>query len=418
MHDKPKILLATTCRWFSAARLVIAFTRAGFTVEAVSPSNHPILLTKTLEASHPFHSFQPAKSIRLAIEKSRPDIVIPCDDLAAIHLRALYEKVSSENTPASRQLRALVVRSIGDASSYPILASRYKLLALARELGISTPATQEVSSSDDVRSWCAANSFPAVLKADGTSGGQGVRIVKTLEEALAAFRSLRAPAPALVVLKRATIDRDRNLVQPWLQRKRHTVSIQKFVPGRDFNIAVGCWQGEVISTVGAEVLETWRPHGPASVIRLVPSGPMLDAARSLVRRLQLSGLCGFDFLVDRETGEHTLIEINPRATQTAHIPLGPEHDIPTALFSAMTGEAREALSVTNNEEIALFPQAWQSAPPRPHLASAYHDVPWEAPQLVRAGEAETHLLARAKWIQLWMKAWGQMPRLSGDSSHT
>jgi hypothetical protein len=48
--------------------------------------------------------------------------------------------------------------------------------------------------------------------------------------------------------------------------------------------------------------------------------------------------------------------------------------------------------------------AWQSRPTA-NLESAYQDVPWEEPNLVRAGEAETYLLSRPKWMQLWMRAW-------------
>jgi hypothetical protein len=72
----------------------------------------------------------------------------------------------------------------------------------------------------------------------------------------------------------------------------------------------------------------------------------------------------------------------------------------------MSGEQRVPVSVTTNDEIALFPLAWQSNPPRVRLESAYHDIPWEAPNLIKAGDAETDLLSHAKWTQLWLKAWG------------
>jgi glutathione synthase/RimK-type ligase-like ATP-grasp enzyme len=406
MHDKPKILLATTCRWFSAARLGLSFASTSCLVEAVSPSGHPLELTNAAQKFYRFDAFTPGASLRAAIEKSQPDLVIPCDDVAAIHLRRVCAGAAASSSGPSRALFELLTRSMGELSSYPILSSRVKFLALSRELGIRTPSTEAVDNEEEARAWCDRNGFPAVLKADGTSGGRGVRIAQTMEEALAAFRTLDAPVPISVVLKRAGIDRDLNLVVPWLKRKRNVVSIQEFVTGTDFNIAVACWKGEVVASVGAEVLQTWQQNGPASVIRLVPDGDMLRMAQAIVHRLQLSGLCGFDFLVNAKTGEHTLIEINPRATQTGHIPLGPGHDLPSALYSAMTGKKREPMSVTGNDRIALFPLAWQSNPPREQLESAYQDIPREAPGLVQAGEAETDLLSRAKWKQLWIKAWG------------
>jgi biotin carboxylase len=316
----------------------------------------------------------------------------------------MYGSAISTPSSSSEQLIALLKRSIGEPASYSIVGSRGKFLALAQELGIETPETQEVNNADEVCTWCTANGFPAVLKADGTSGGQGVKVVDTMEQAMAAYRSLHLPVPSAMVLKRTFIDRDLNLLSPWLKRKRHTVTIQKFVSGTDFNIAVACWQGEVIATLGAEVLETWRKNGPASVIRMVPDGEMLRVARLVAGRLGLSGLFGLDFLVDKATGRHTLIEINPRATQTCHIPLGANHDLVSALCAAMTGETLEPISITEQEEIALFPLAWQSSQPHVSLQSAFHDIPWEEPNLVRAGEAETQLLSHAKWMQLCMRA--------------
>jgi hypothetical protein len=285
MHGKPKVLLATTCRWFSAARLGISFAQTGCVVEAVRPPGHPIALTRAAQKHYSYDAFSPAASLRTAIEKSKPDLVIPCDDLAAIHLRRIYGSAAGYEAPISGEVVDLLTRSMGDPSSYPIVASRGKFLALAREQGIRTPATEDVGSPEEVRAWCEQSGFPAVLKADGTSGGQGVKTVHTMEQALAAFRHLHAPVPATVVLKRASIDRDLNLIVPWMKRKRHAVTIQKFVDGTDFNIAVACWKGEVIASVGAEVLQTWRPHGPASVIRLVPDGEMLRITRILARRL-------------------------------------------------------------------------------------------------------------------------------------
>ena len=40
--------------------------------------------------------------------------------------------------------------------------------------------------------------------------------------------------------------------------------------------------------------------------------------------------------------------------------------------------------MTTEDTIALFPQEWQRDPASPLIRSAYHDVPWDAPALVRA----------------------------------
>jgi hypothetical protein len=55
------------------------------------------------------------------------------------------------------------------------------------------------------------------------------------------------------------------------------------------------------------------------------------------------------------------------------------------LYAALTGKETEPASkVTENETIALFPQEWGRDPKSEFLQSAYHDVPWEEPELIRS----------------------------------
>jgi hypothetical protein len=100
--------------------------------------------------------------------------------------------------------------------------------------------------------------------------------------------------------------------------------------------------------------------------------------------LNLSGLHGFDFMLEEQTGNAYLIEMNPRATQVGHLALGQGRDIPAALYAVLSGKVvQPAPKVTENATIALFPQEWMRDPASAFLRSAYHDIPWEEPELVR-----------------------------------
>ena len=90
-------------------------------------------------------------------------------------------------------------------------------------------------------------------------------------------------------------------------------------------------------------------------------------------------------MLEAHSGKAHLIEINPRTTQVGHLALGLERDLPAALYAALTGkEIQPAPKITENETIALFPQEWGRDPKSEFLQSAYHDVPWEEPQLIRS----------------------------------
>ncbi len=403
MRSQPRVLLVTTRRWFSAARLALALTKAGFEVEVICPSNHPIRLITAVHERYLFHSLWPLSSFKKGIACSDPDLVIPGDDLAAIYLRSLHRSAVRAGSADSRSLRNLIERSLGDPSSYPAFESRAKFIKILANEGILAPETSSVGDRRDLMVWSEQHGFPAVLKADGTWSGEGVLVVTNLAEAKDAFRRLCAPASAMSVLKQVCLEHDYSLLIPWLQRTKLSVSIQRFVAGSESNIAVSCASGEVLASISAEVLHTWSKHGPSSILRILPDGEMLRMAKIVAKTFGLSGLFGLDFSMDAETGQPLLLEINPRATQTCHLPLGPDHDLPSALFAALTGRDAQAVCAITRPEIALFPLAWQGNSPSLALKTAHHDIPWEEPSLVRAGETEIQNAALTRLGRLWVK---------------
>ena len=74
-------------------------------------------------------------------------------------------------------------------------------MAHAAEVGILEPATRVLTSRADVIAWCAQRRLPAVLKADGSWGGNGVEIVRDEAAALAAFDRMTQPVPVRGELK-------------------------------------------------------------------------------------------------------------------------------------------------------------------------------------------------------------------------
>ncbi len=320
------------------------------------------------------------------------------------HLHGLYDVATSVDAEGSEIIRALIEVSLGDPSSYPITASRDNFMAMIYTEGVRAPETKAVYSEQEVRDWVGQFGFPAVLKADGTSGGEGVRIVHTVAEALRAYRSLHAPVTGIVAMKRAFFDRDWNCVMPWLVQRKRMVSIQSFVNGPDANIAAACWQGRILSSISVEVLETWKPKGPATIVRLIENAEMYRAAEKIVGRLKFSGLCGFDFLIDKPTGDAYLIEMNARATQTCPLPLEHGRDLISSLSSMVNGQTtyRSPIELLG-DTIALFPLAWQGDTSSERFQTAYHDIPWEEPELVRWGMKQIKETRKEEWVRLFAK---------------
>jgi biotin carboxylase len=405
----PKVLLATTCRWFSTARLAMAFHRVGCEVDLLCPPDHPAFSTRALKHRFRYHGVSAQQSFRNAALKSRPDILVPCDEVAMRHLHRLYSTASQANDQGSIAICKLLQVSMGDPVSYPITESRDKFMALVREEAVRVPETKTVTSPDQVEQWLAEFGFPAVLKADGTSGGEGVKIVHTLPEALRAYKTLHAPLAALVAAKRTLLDRDSNCIVPWLMQHPRQVSIQRFVAGPDANLAVACWQGEVLANIDVEVLQTSKPRGPATIVRLCEDSDRLEAVKKIVRRLRFTGLCGFDFMIDAAKGDAYLIEMNARATQTCSLPLAPPRDLISSFCSAFTAQRFSDVPLQlARDTIALFPMAWQGDTSSNLFQSSYLDLPIDEPDLIRLGMKQIQNTFQEKLQQKWIHLFSKL----------
>jgi biotin carboxylase len=255
---------------------------------------------------------------------------------------------------------------------------------VAREEDVRVPLTEVIRTREELKNWVERTGLPTVLKANGTSGGDGVRIAHTQAEAERFFEHLQAPPLFARALKRALVDRDKTLLGPSMLRRRPVVNAQAFVSGREATSTIMCWKGTVLASLHFEVINKASSTGHATVVRLIEHAEMSAAAERMVRRLNLSGFYGFDFMLEAETGRAYLIEVNPRSAQVGHLSMGAGHDLPAALFAALSGKAEQpAPKVTEKDTVALFPQEWTRDPESPFLRSAYHDVPWEETELIQ-----------------------------------
>jgi len=363
-----RVLIASTTDWHAPARLAGAFANAGSTVQALAPARAPIRASRYVDVHHVYRALAPLASLSVAVARAEPDLIVPCDDRMLWHLVNLGGQA--------------VDRSLGDLSRFEALRSRVGQIAAACDEGIAAPKTVAVTSEAVLEYALGHVGLPAVLKTDGSWGGEGVAFVATRAEAIAAYRRFATLLSLPRALARTWRRRDLHHATDALAPAQSAISLQAFVAGTPANTAFACWRGEVLAAVHVDVLMESKSGGPASVIRRIASPEMDAAARKLAARFGLSGLHGLDFVRDA-TGALHVIEINPRATQTAAIAWGAGLDCPAAL-ARMFGPAVDRPAVTNGSDVALFPQEWNRDPTSPYLASAYHDVPWDDPGVLGA----------------------------------
>jgi carbamoylphosphate synthase large subunit len=383
------VLIVAAKWWALSARLAAALQRHGCRVAAVCPAGHPLTHVSGIRRFYRYRGIFSLSSVQRALEEFQPDVVIPCDDGVVAQLHALHE--------LDRSLRPLIERSLGPPESYSVVESRHRFLSTALESDICVPETRRVDKAEDLVRWHADTGSAAVLKVDGESGGNGVRISHSLDESLAAWRALRAPRSFATACKRLAIDRDPLALWFYQRRSAREVTVQKFIPGRPANSMLVCWRGELLSIASVVVVAAEGPTGAATIVRVIENERMRKAAECVVSRLSLSGFYGLDFIIESATGVPYLIEMNPRCTQLGHIEFAGQGCLAGVLSAALRGEPRPpAQNPVPGDTIALFPQALAAGDAcRPHLDASYHDVPLEEPQLL--GELMLKSWPQRRW---------------------
>jgi hypothetical protein len=273
---------------------------------------------------------------------------------------------------------------LGSPSAYKLLAARDQFASIALDAGVLAPQTDRVTSFGEVAEWLDRRGFPALLKANNSWGGGGIAVIQSLKEAKRAYRKMNGSRNLARVTKRLVWNQEPQLFLQIQRAARPLLSIQAYVRGAPANSAVACWKGALIGIISVEVLATRGPTGNATLVRVIDSPEMFETARSVVKKLGVSGFVGFDFVLEEVSGRPHLIEINPRATQINHLALGPGRDLAAALRARFAGEPlRESRIVTSSQLIALFPQEWRRNPTSSVLLGAYHDLPHDAPELAK-----------------------------------
>jgi len=232
---KPTVLIATTSSWLPTARLAMALAQAGFIVDAVCPPRHPLRQIGVLRQTYGYHGLTPLASFVHAIAGAEPDLIVPGDDLATLHLHHVHRRKGDDGG-----MKALIERSLGRPDGFPVVYARTEFMKLAQTEGIRAPKTEVIADALALKKWVSRMGFPTVLKANGTSGGDGVRVVHTLEEAERAFRALQAPPLLARAVKRALGNQDKTLLWPSLLRRRPVVNAQEFVAGREATSTSKC----------------------------------------------------------------------------------------------------------------------------------------------------------------------------------
>lgn len=171
---------------------------------------------------------------------------------------------------------------------------RMRLVAAAKEAGVSVPETRLLSDVDD---W------------------DRRQIVKGRYAALT-DRYLESLSPAEFVDPGPTrylepgIEPDREAIRAEMG---HEPIVQEYIPGEEYAFWALYDHGEPVATCQRNRVRGFKYSGSASIYRQSVRIPELEAAgRALLDALDWHGLASAQFIREENTGEFRLMEINPR----------------------------------------------------------------------------------------------------------
>ncbi len=308
-----------------------------------------------------------------------PDVLVPCDEMAVRLLFALVlDPPSGIDETRHARLVSLITDSLGDPRFYAASIDKTMLPAAAEALGVPVPPYAVVARATDALAHADTLHFPLVLKRRFGFAGQGVAIVSTPNELVAAAERL---------LRRDQLDLGNDLAPQLL--------VQKFIAGPCQAQALVARPGVPLASFGWERHEgTSAIKGQTVVLRFVSSPETRAFSMTLCRGFGIGGFFNVQFVIDERSGVPYLLEINRRVVTHMHLGERVDRDLPRALLRALDGMPADAAPRMDEDaggKVAIFPRAWLRDPGSRCLSELPVDVPWDEPELFAAMLAMRHL---------------------------
>lgn len=193
-----------------------------------------------------------------------------------------------------------------DAATIRLLDNKISACRLADELGILQPRIYERAEDVEI--------FPTVLKRPGGQGGDSVYFPKTRK--------------ALTNLMKTASE----------------VLIQDFIEGEVVSVDALRWDGFLYGAAYRTLLPKMKG---VSTLRESTDAPELVATvRRILDHVGYRGVCGVDFIVEKESGKAYFLECNPRFSGGLESAIASGFDIPWLYYQLATGKEVSAEGIT------------------------------------------------------------------------
>ncbi len=297
-----------------------------------------------------------ANTLSRAIQETKPDFLLTSDEILIRNLLQLRHVLRSQKEPLrdiQQDVLSLLEKSLPPSDQ---VYSREHTLSVAAKAGFPIPKFATAHSWEALKTQKV--DFPTYLKLSFEAAGVGVAFAQSKEE-----------------LDKASFKLEQECMQP---NERYPILLQEPASGDELTISFSAFEGDLLSYDVYRPIAKRHKKGPASVIQPLYRPGWEPALRSLVKKLEYSGLGGLDIFEQEGTTLPTVIEVNLRPTHSLQTAMQTGSEILSSFADQLTG--RYNRPKTSHPElkqtVALFPDEYQRDPDSPHLNKGPVAIPW------------------------------------------
>ncbi len=370
----PVLIVTMGTDYVAPARMPRELKAAGFSVAMLAPREALATQTRFVDKLGFFPErptvFDWLQTLASAVQAVRPKFLFPGDDITVrLLMQLVVAPLPALRAEVQKELADLVVASLGDPRHYGTSIDKTLLVDAARALGVPVPPGEGVDDESGAVRVAEALGFPVIVRPAIGTEGVGVARCDDMGALRAAMRALPQPTG-------------------WIPAGGRRALVQRFVTGRPANRPSVAFGGHDVAGVTRWKMESYlSAFGPGSVSRYLFSPVTAESSRRLTEGLGMSGFLSIQYLVDKETGETYLIEINRRMTPATHTCAQLGVDLAVAFAVASAGGVWSGptdVAPDTDRVLALFPQEWLRDPSSRHLEQCPTDAPWDDPRLFTA----------------------------------
>lgn len=238
------------------------------------------------------------------------DVLFPMDDATLLLVAGHRE-----------EFQLLTRLPFPDHDTLRLARDKGKSLQLAREAGLDSPRTLEVSEPGELAGLSRGLDLPAVIKPRESSGSRGIRYVFSREDLIPAYMEVHRQYPFPL--------------------------IQEYIPpGEKYDVCLLVGGGSRVRAafVQKELREYPLTGGPSTLQESVHRPDLVEKAARLMRRLGWYGVAEVEFMIDPRDGRPVFMEINPRFWASLQLAIDCGVDFPYLLYRlAMDGDVEPVL---------------------------------------------------------------------------